>query len=618
MRVCSLVFAVLLIAEAPTYRIDLTRYFTSPSQEASTRQQIRARARTFLREKPRPIGVALTSWLDRYDALLKAVYKHEIYLYLKSEENDRDAADARADESMGNLEDLLSARVDAVIASSGPNEMRAIEGAYRPLSRYDYFIALALRGSAHVPSDAQTHAIDLMGEPVLDATAAAYKRLRKKALSERTGRSMSAEAGFHASWTPFARHEDAFAAMLLSVVTASNGIARLRGFSGAPSAKYFDQGLSDVSVRRIIQAVRESDALRRYHDVLAAAAAKVLKVRPAAIRSWDLSAADTFKPPQMTVEQAIYAIEAAEAPMGPVYASQYARLLAPMNARVEICVDPACDQTGFSVGFAGVTSALFFGGYTGKIDEVRAVAHEAGHAVHREFMNEHQPVAVYNLGPKWMFESFAIFNELLLYEHLYRTASRPAERAYYLNAFQDDATFQVFGSAEETDLEAAIYRAVASGAARTATDLDRLTLRVFAQYDPRFDAEPDRQHYWARDALFYTDPLYDVNYLYAGLLALRYVTAFQRDPRTFSRGYVALLQNGFSESPAWLERRFLGIDLDDEAGLLRNAEDLIDANSRTLAALYCAGPAVRLPSTRARGSGRGSVRSATQYVYPSL
>ncbi len=79
------------------------------------------------------------------------------------------------------------------------------------------------------------------------------------------------------------------------------------------------------------------------------------------------------------------------------------------------------------MGTLGATTGLFYGGFDGSTNAVRAVAHEAGHAIHRQFMAEHQPIAAYNGGPKFMSESFAIFNELLLLDHLRRDA-RPRKR----------------------------------------------------------------------------------------------------------------------------------------------------------------------------------------------
>ena len=273
--------------------------------------------------------------------------------------------------------------------------------------------------------------------------------------------------------------------------------------------------------------------------------------------------------------------------MNAEYAGAFSDLLSPTNGRLEICMAPECDRTGFSVGFAGVESAVYYGGYDGATDNVRALAHESGHAVHREFMSRNQPIAAYNRGPSFMFESFAIFNEFLLLDHLYESAKTNEQRAYYLNAFLDDATFQVFGSAEETDSESSIYQGVDDGTIKTAADLDALTKRVFARYDTSSPSKPATALYWARDRLFYTDPLYDVNYLYAGLLAIAYFTDFKRDPNAFAPRYVALLKNGFKRlKPAALERRFLGIDLSDERALVTNAAALIDARTAELSLLY--------------------------------
>jgi oligoendopeptidase F len=208
-------------------------------------------------------------------------------------------------------------------------------------------------------------------------------------------------------------------------------------------------------------------------------------------------------------------------------------------------------------------------------------------------MSGNQPIAAYNLGPSFMFESFAIFNELLFLDHLYKTAPNDEQRTYYLNYFLKDATFQVFGSAEETELESAIYRGVDDGTIRTAADFNALTTKVFARFDPASAQDPDTALYWARDRLFFTDPLYDVNYLYAGLLALQYFVAFQRDPEPFSKRYVALLKNGFSDTPAALEERFLGIHLSDETGLAANAAALISDRTNLLSKLYSSGAPVK-------------------------
>ena len=394
--------------------------------------------------------------------------RHDIYVYLKAEENDEDTADAKADDALGNAEELISDRV--VEAARQLGETRILSLTQRPaLAPYRYLLTTSLAQARHRLGPAEARSVALAVTPVLDAAAASYKALRK-------------------SNATIESNQDAYAALLVSIASARNGVARLRGFSGAASASYFDRSIDPASVERTLQAVRGSNAYAQYLGVASKAP------KPA------------FSPAPIPVADAIPMILAAVQPMGTEYAGAYAALLNPANQRLDICTAPECDDTGFSVGFLGSESGVYFGGYDGTTAKARALSHESGHAVHRQFMATHQPIAAYNKGPAFMFESFAIFNELLFLDHLYKNAATGAERAYYLNYFLHDATFQVFGSAEETELESAIYRGVDDGTIKTAADFNALTTKVFARYDPSSVDDPSTKLYWARNRLFFTDP----------------------------------------------------------------------------------------------------------------
>ena len=543
--------AALLCAAAPAgYSIDQSHYFSSPAAEAASRATAVAAAHAFTRSATPRTAAALYEFLQRYGALLTGLERHDLYVYLRAEEDDRDVADADADDALGNAEDALYDRIVRAAKDLGAGNVASFTRT-APLRSFRYLLVTALDASKHRLSASDARAVATAVTPVLDASATTYKALRKSPDSIES-------------------RQDAYAALLVAIVSANNGIARLRGFAGAPEASYFDKSLSAASVERALSAVRTSHAYARYRQVANAAP------KPA------------FSPTPIAPSDAIPLILAAERAMGAEYAVQYGALLSSANGRLEICNGTHCDRTGFSLGFSHVTSAVYFGNYDGSVNAARAVAHESGHAVHRQFMNLFQPIAAYNEGPHFMFESFAIFNELLFLDHLYRTASSSAERGYYLDYFLKDASFQVYGSAEETDLESAIYRGVASRSLRTAGDFNKLSGEVFAKYDPASANDPSTASYWARDRLFFSDPLYDVNYLYAGLLALRYFADYERDPKAFSQRYVALLENGFNDRPVALEKRFLGIDLNDEAGLVTEADRFIAAKTEILAKLYSA------------------------------
>ncbi|HEV7178992.1 MAG TPA: hypothetical protein VGN11_03920, partial [Candidatus Baltobacteraceae bacterium] len=400
MKALVLALAVPLLAAVPQYRIDLSRYFATPASEAASRRRTIADAHAFLRSTTSSVGtpMRLAAWLDAFNRLSEQLERHDLYVYVRAEENTEDTSDAQADDALGSLEDLTGAHAGEVIASLGRERARRFVDAYAPLARYRYFIESAIARSAHDPGFAVNRAIAQLADPTINAMGASYKVLRKKTLAEAATATHAGATAAMAKHDAFANHEESFATMLIAIASARNGTARLRGFSGAAEASYFNESLTLQSVTRTLNAVRAADSYRRYDAVVAAAPAK------------------RFVPAAIPIEKAIPLILAAERPMGAVYASAYERLFDPAQRRLDICTDPACDGSGFSIGFAGFESGLFFGGYTGSVNSARAVAHEAGHAVHRQFMNEHQAVAVYNDGPKWMFESFAIFNELLFYD----------------------------------------------------------------------------------------------------------------------------------------------------------------------------------------------------------
>lgn len=155
-----------------------------------------------------------------------------------------------------------------------------------------------------------------------------------------------------------------------------------------------------------------------------------------------------------------------------------------------------------------------------------------------------------------------------------------------------------------------MYAAAERGKLHDAADLDALTLWVFRRYMPRPALDPRMRVYWAHDRLYFTDPNYDVNYLFAGLLALEYMRQFERDPKGFAPRYLALLRNGFSATPQELEKTFLGIDLEAPAALVKDAAQLIGRRADVLERLYAAlNDALPAPRHDAPGTRAGSVRT---------
>ena len=475
--------------------IDLTRYFPSATVEESDRAALLARIEAFSQQPSSDLHAPdrLSAWLRTYEDLTIGLQKHDAYVYVRAERNEADKADAAADERLESEMTRLDSVADRVLAEIGAPTLQHLLDTDQVLQPYQYFVTRALERAKHASQNQR--AIEVLGDPTIASLEQSYKSLRQHvvSLSARSGGGQASPTGrdaFLAKWAPYKDEENAFAGLLIPLVVAESGRAELQGFNTAAEAAYSRAGLSAESVRATLNAVRSSSAAyAHYRDAVAHAASKRLGLTPSDVHTWNLDSADSYSPPAATFTDTLQIVSAAVRPLGKDYAQGFDRLFDLKSRRVEWCHAPGCDDAGFSVGYAGVTSGLFYGKFDGSTNSVRAIAHEAGHAVHRQLMNEHQSRAVYNSGPHFLFESFAIFNELLLLDHLGRAASTNVAKAYYARKFLDDISFQVYGSARETELEEGIYAGVRANTIRTAADLDRLTAEVLSQYESYTDPE---------------------------------------------------------------------------------------------------------------------------------
>ena len=129
-------------------------------------------------------------------------------------------------------------------------------------------------------------------------------------------------------------------------------------------------------------------------------------------------------------------------------------------------------------------------------------------------------------------------------------AATPELKRYYRERWMSIKGLDAFYGAQDALLEQAIYDGVAAGTIRNADDLDSLTLKIDGQFSQFPASTPELRTRWAMVSLMYEDPLYDVNYVYGGLLALKYYDLYTTRREWFVPRYIALLKNGFNQPPA--------------------------------------------------------------------
>jgi len=455
--------------------------------------------------------------------------------------------------------------------------------AQRPyLKRYLFAIESARRYRAHT--------LSLKEEELLSATAPnnelqydLYETLRER--SSTAAVNENPEEAFKRTYAGRFALRDLYAFTLMRLARTRTRLARLRHFDDAASEVYFNSYWTKRDVDQLIEQVAaHADLYKHYQQVRAAHIGKLAGLQ--SVNIWDLSRTlPARKPPQFTIDRASEVIREAMKPLGPEYGNELTALLDPANGRMDIVPGPSRKRGGFSKGFIGTDSVFFSYGFRGSYNDVRVLAHEGTHALHRQLMT-HQGVSPSSaFGPSYLFEAFAIFSEFLLPDYLYDNEPDPVKKQFYLEQFLEGKGTVMFVAAPEVELEHAVYEGVDTGAIKNADDLDALTKRIYTCYSIWPEKHDELKGQWMDIPLMYEDPFYDVNYVYGALVALNFYELYRRDPKFFVPNYVALMRNGFDAPPEELLKRFLKIDLKDPK-LISNAMRVIEEKVKLLEESY--------------------------------
>jgi oligoendopeptidase F len=592
---------------APQYHIDFARnFFASPEAEKAARSRLYAELKDLesLKGKVAASADNLLRALAVYDAAQVLYERHDAYLYLRYAINTRDetsyteeaALSAEFMERTSFLQQELIEIDDRTLAAfiaqkpSLKTYLFAIESArrYRPhtlsLKEEELLSTTAPFTSAWQYELYQKLIARTQFGTVRTSEGELDVRKQRNAIANNPDRAVR-EAGWKKRFAAFAAQRDLYAFTWLRLARARNRLARLHHYEDAPDEVYFGRYLSKPEVTGLLERIgNQADFYRRYQRLRADYIKKITGY--ADVNIWDMNVTPKgTEPPRFTISEASRIIREALAPLGAEYGRELARLLDPAQGRLDIVSGDHRLAGGFSLGFPGTESVFYSSGFEGYYNDVRVLMHESTHAIHRQLMSNNHVLPAYARGPHYLFESFAIFNELLLPDYLYQHETDPLRRRYFLEQFLEGKGTIMFVVAPEATLEQAVYEGVERGSIKSADDLDALTKRIYSPFSIWSDKHDELKMQWMTQSLFYQDPLYDINYIYGGLLALKYYEMYTRDPARFIPRYLALMRNGFDAPPSLLLKRFLEIDLNDPH-LVTDAVRLLDGKVKLLEESY--------------------------------
>jgi oligoendopeptidase F len=576
--------------DADKYRLNFARnFFASPAAEKADRNKLYDTL-SQLEAFKNQVGTSpdrLLRALELNDSLLIQFHRHYSYLYLRYATDTRDE-NSLADSSA--LEADITKRtafLRSELIQLSPQTIAKFVAEKSQLRKY----LPALEGERRY----QPHTLSVDQEAWLNETAEGsewpailYEKLRARtplAPYPSGADSQTRQEIFKRNYVSQQTQRDLYAFALLNLIRLRTRRAQFRHFEDAASEVYFRSYWTRKEVDGLVNYIAEkAEIYKRYQRIRAAYAKKISGNQD--VNVWDLSIRPaSFKAPQFAIREATKILLEAMSPLGPEYSRELSALLDPSNGRMDIVPGENRKSGGFSQGFLGTDSVFFSQGFRGSYNDVRVLAHESTHAVHRQLMNVNRVLPAYADGPNFLFEAFAIFSEFLLIDYLNAVESDPMKKQFYLEQFLEGKGTSIFTVAPEVALEHEVYDAVKRGAINGADDLDQIAKKIYARYSIWPDRHDELKTQWMNVRLMYEDPFYDVNYIYGSLLALNFYDMFLKDRQSFVSRYIALMRNGFDAPPEVLLKKFLNLDLYDPR-TTANALALIEAKIRLLERSY--------------------------------
>jgi oligoendopeptidase F len=425
-----------------------------------------------------------------------------------------------------------------------------------------------------VTTDIEWPTLTVDGQPVR-VDNIGYQRLR-----EHPDRAVRQQA-FEAFFRTYARFQGSLGAALAQRVEVGVAQARLRQHPSAVAASLASDAIPESVYRTLVaETNRALPTLHRY-----------FRLRQRLLRLPDLAYHDVYPdivaaPRRYSPEDAAALTLASVAPLGAAYQQQLRQALAARTMHVYPA--PGKSSGAYQSGVYGQVPLIFLN-HQDTFGSVSTYTHEWGHGMHTLLADGAQPFETAGY-PLFVAEIAAFTHELLLADHVQKTATTREERIFYLGEAIERIRGAFFRQAMFAEFELATHDAVQRGEALSGTRMTRLYCDLLRKYhgaesgvmriDPVVCTE------WAFIPHFHR-PFYVYQYATSMAAATHFTQQLLTGSAAARDVYLGVLRAGGSRHPVPLLRD-AGLDMDSPLpyqALVRHMERLMDELEALLAAM---------------------------------
>ncbi len=597
-------FEAIPASDKPLYRFNFPKnFFANTAAEKAARPKVYAGLAELERYKGRVAESpeTLLKTLQLYDESIRRVMRHAVFLYLQYATNTKNT---EANEAQSKLFADLNTRTSFIqqeLMRIEPAKWEAYVKKNPALLKYAFSILSARRLKPHTLSLKEEELLNGLAPQINDWPAELYQksldrtewgtvegglhvRRQRGAINNSPERKVR-EAGFAKVYEGYKKHRDLYAFALTKQVKARNQVSQARHYRDYPHEAHFGLFLDTPQVKSLFERMAQQGPFnKRYQKLRADRIKKVAGFED--VNVWDLTVIPAGqRRPRFTISEAKRIIAESLKPLGGEYLRELGELFDPKQGRLDLVPGENRVPGAFAWGFPGSQISIFYSfNFEGYYQDVSTMTHEAGHAVHYELMTNSKVLPPFASGPTYFTESFAMFNELVLADHLYKNATDLFRKTYFLEQFLTQA-MGVFSITRQAAIEQAVYDAVKGDKVKGPDELDALAKQVGTRFSMWFEKHDDLKMEWIDVHHFFDAPMYYVNYVFANFLALKYYEMYQRGPQTFVPKFMAMVRNGFNDTPTNILKSYLSIDLKDPK-LVSDAFSILESKVKELEMLY--------------------------------
>ena len=263
-------------------------------------------------------------------------------------------------------------------------------------------------------------------------------------------------------------------AMLLNnYVKLNTRLSKIRKFNSSWDQKLFNLRMSDKVFNTLFNVTEDNlEILHKYYELKR----NVLKLE--SLNPYDMNLEMSKSNKKYTIEEAKELLLEALKPLGSDYVKHFKKVLD--DKHIDFCQYKGKCSGAYSLSIPTKESRILMS-YNNDLDSISTIAHEGGHDVHHQFVNENNPI-IYRNVKTIVAEVASLTNECLLSNYLMKNSKDKNELLAGIDNILSVIVSNLFGAVREAKMEQDMYNYVENGGTLTKEYLDNLSTTSIKKY----------------------------------------------------------------------------------------------------------------------------------------